>query len=233
MEINILASGSSGNCYIIDDGKTNLMIECGIPIQEIKIKTNIFERLPDGCIVSHSHKDHSLSCRYLQEMGINIYMSEQCKCELQTDNDYRISIISHDKNFTVGTFVIKPLKMHHDVYCLGFLIYSKVTNEQLFFATDTYYIQYKIPPCDYIMVEANYDIELMNERIRNGDTAMAAKDRLMKSHLEINTTIKWLECQNLRKTKRIYLLHLSDGSSNEKEFKRKVMEVTGIPVTIC
>ena len=150
--------------------------------------------------------------------------------------DARVSgvhIMEHQKKFEIGSFVISPLAMSHDVYCLGFYIYSDKTKESLFFATDTCHIPYKLPPMDYIMVEANYDIDILNDRIMAGYIDPAMKPRLARSHMEIGRTIFWLREQDLSKTKRIYLLHLSNGSSNAEEFKRRVMECTGVPVTIA
>jgi len=52
MEIEILASGSSGNCHIIDH---ELMIECGIPLAQIKKKGGFRVHEIRGCLVSHEH----------------------------------------------------------------------------------------------------------------------------------------------------------------------------------
>lgn len=235
MDIRPIASGSDGNAYLISDGETNLLIDCGIPFQELKEKTNFFEPLPDACLVTHSHQDHSLSVEQVQNIGIPVYMSEYTRIDLQDrlTSELRIQTIRNRERFKVGSFEVLPLKMNHDVYCLGFLITSKALNEKLFFATDTYYIEYIIPSCDYIMVEANYDVNIMNERIMKGGHDLVSKERLVRSHMEINSTVRWLEGNDLSKTKRIYLMHLSAGSSNEAEFKRKIIETTGIPVEIC
>ena len=145
----------------------------------------------------------------------------------------KINLMFHQKTFSVGSFDIKPLEMRHDVYCLGFYIYSRETRESLFFATDTCYIPYKLPPVDYIMVEANYDIDILNDRIMNGYIDPSMKNRLARSHMEIGSTIAWLEKQDLSKVKRIYLLHLSGGSSNAEDFKRRVVECAGVPTIIA
>jgi len=235
MEIKVLASGSSGNSYYISDSHTHLLIDCGIPIQELKEKTNYFDPFPNACLVTHSHKDHSQSVEQVQGIGITVYMSEHTRSDLQDSlqSDFGIKTIRNRERFEIGTFEILPLKMNHDVYCLGFLITSQALNEKLFFATDTYYIEYIIPSCDYIMVEANYDVDIMNERIMKGGHDLVSKERLVRSHMEIGSTIRWLEGNDLSKTKRIYLMHLSAGSSNEEQFKRRIIESTGIPCTIC
>lgn len=234
MKIEVFGSSSEGNAYRLSDGKTHLLIECGIPYNELKVKTNFFDPMPNACLISHEHGDHINCPEQLIKLGIPCYMSKYTLVEWGGDlSPSGVEIIEHDNQFSIGTFDIKPLEMRHDVYCLGFYIYSNHLKESLFFATDTCYIPYKLPPMDYIMVEANYDIDILNDRIMNGYIDPSMKNRLARSHMEIDSTIHWLRNQNLTKTKRIYLLHLSYGSSNAEEFKNKVIECTGVPTTIA
>lgn len=237
LKINVLASGSSGNAYTVYDGKTTLLIDCGIPLSEIQHKTNFFNPMIKACLISHSHGDHAKSLKDLMRLGVQCYMSNETAVETLgdlADLTNRITIVEHLKEVTIGTFVLHPLKMSHDVHCIGFSIFSAQTGESLFFATDTCYIPYIFKHSfDYIMVEANYDIDILNKRIMDGYIDPSMKNRLARSHMEISNTIKWLEAQNLSKTKRIYLLHLSHGSSHAAEFKRRVIEATGIPVQIA
>jgi len=55
MEINVLASSSKGNCIIIGDGQSKIMIECGIPIKQIREKGGFNVHEIQGCLVSHGH----------------------------------------------------------------------------------------------------------------------------------------------------------------------------------
>jgi len=55
LEIEILASSSKGNCYIIEHSKSKLMIECGIPINEIKKRGGFKVHEIQACLVSHEH----------------------------------------------------------------------------------------------------------------------------------------------------------------------------------
>lgn len=233
MKIDILASSSEGNAYLIGDGTTHILIDCGIPMSELKIKTDFFVPWIDACLISHSHLDHAKSVEGLLRLGIDCYMSVDTWVELGMTETYKGLAMEHNRQFKIGTLKIKPLEMKHDVPCLGFYIYSTVTEESLFFATDTCYIPYILPPMDYIMVEANYDLDILNKRIMDGAVDIAMKNRLAKSHMEIGETVRWLRKQDLSKAKRIYLLHLSYGSANAEEFKRVVEMVTGIPTTIA
>lgn len=235
MNIKPLASSSEGNAYLINDGNTTLLIECGIPFSDLQKKTGFSISNIDGCLISHSHKDHSFCVKDMVKNAVDCYMSKQTYAELNLDEDenFRYHIVESQKRFNIGTFRVMPLEMNHDVYCLGFLIYSEVTHEKLLFATDTFFIHWRIPGLNYIMIETNYDINVLNERIMNGETDMPAKDRLVKSHMEIENAVRWLQLNDLSRVKRIYLMHLSGGSASAESFKRRVMEATGLPVTVC
>jgi glyoxylase-like metal-dependent hydrolase (beta-lactamase superfamily II) len=56
MRLKCLGSSSDGNCYLLtsDSGET-LILDCGIPIKEIKKGLNWNIRGISGVIISHSH----------------------------------------------------------------------------------------------------------------------------------------------------------------------------------
>ena len=56
--IKCIGSGSSGNCWVLDDGKEILVIDCGVPVKDMKIGIDFQIIRVVGCIVSHSHRDH-------------------------------------------------------------------------------------------------------------------------------------------------------------------------------
>lgn len=56
MKLKCLATGSSGNCYLLqtDNGET-LILDCGISIKEIKKGLDWNIRGIKGVIISHTH----------------------------------------------------------------------------------------------------------------------------------------------------------------------------------
>lgn len=56
MKLTCLATGSSGNCYLLqaDSGET-LILDCGIGIKEIKKGLSWDIRGIEGVIISHAH----------------------------------------------------------------------------------------------------------------------------------------------------------------------------------
>lgn len=234
MEIEVLASSSSGNCYVISDTKTNIIIECGLQWDCVLEHFNysVLKNVA-GVLITHEHTDHA---RYIQkaiDTGLDIYASQGTFEALGLEKDYRLHIVK-DKQFEVSSFIIRPFKVEHDAKePLGFLIYSKVTREKLLFVTDSYYIHWQFPPMDYLMIECNYQIEHLRRNVDNGSLNPQQIPRLTQSHMSLDTCVAFLKHQNLSKVKRIYLLHLSDGNSNAEECRNTVMQETGIPTIIA
>ena len=55
IEIKALASGSKGNCYLISDNSTNIIIECGISIDRIRRGGDFMLGEIKACLISHEH----------------------------------------------------------------------------------------------------------------------------------------------------------------------------------
>ena len=55
MKLKVLASGSSGNCYLISSSRESILIECGIRFKAIKNKLNFDLSNIAGCLISHEH----------------------------------------------------------------------------------------------------------------------------------------------------------------------------------
>lgn len=226
MQIEPLASSSKGNAYLIQDGMTTLLLECGIPFKELKRKSNfVVPSKIDACLVSHSHGDHSKCVKDLLRYGVTVMALQATFDELCIKGHHNAKCVVNKQYLSVGTFDIMFIEMFHDVPCLGFFIYSSVTKEKLLFATDTYMIKYAINDLNYIMIEANYDIDLVESD--------SLRKRLVNSHMSIETTIQYLNTIDLSKIKEIYLMHLSSRHSNADDFKKRVMQATGKPVIVC
>lgn len=56
MFIDVIASSSRGNAYLVTDYSTTILIECGLSLKELKRKTNfIVPGVIDACLISHEH----------------------------------------------------------------------------------------------------------------------------------------------------------------------------------
>jgi phosphoribosyl 1,2-cyclic phosphodiesterase len=55
LTLTTLSSGSAGNCYLLQSETETLILDCGIPIKEIKKGLNFDLRRVSGVLVTHSH----------------------------------------------------------------------------------------------------------------------------------------------------------------------------------
>lgn len=233
MKITCIASGSKGNAYLINDGVSTLLVECGVKLDMIKKATNYKLSELAGCLISHEHNDHAKCYKDLLLRSIRIFAS---KGTLEGIGIYgQRGTFALDTNITaettVKTFSIRAFKVHHDAKePTGFLIHSNETNENLLFITDSYYCDYSFKNLDYIMIECNYISERLEHQLNNPnrnpfvDTHIK---RLMRSHMNLNTCIDFLKSCELYRTKEIMLLHLSDANADEEFMKSEVQKATG------
>ena len=227
MDIKTIASGSSGNCYKVDD----LLIDAGITIK--KIKQGLDYKLSEisGCLISHAHhSDHSKAANDLMKAGIEIYVSRETADSLGLEG-HRLNIIEHGKQFEIGDWKIKPLEMKHDIHNLGFLLSKGY--EKLFFCVDTNYSPYKFRGLTHIMMGVNYDYDILANNVQRGSIHPSLANRIIKNHMSIDTAVEFFRRTGMERIEEIHLLHLSDSNSDEDAFKRKVQRVTGVPVFVA
>ena len=233
IEIKVLASGSTGNCYWISDGRTPLLLEAGLPLQKIREGTGFQVSNLAGCLISHEHGDHSRGIPELVKAGVNCFMS-QGTAEALGMQSHRIKILEAKKNYHIGTWQVMPFEVQHDaVEPFGYLLRSIATKEKLVYITDSSYSRYIFNGLSYIMVECNYSMEILNENIQAGRVPATQKKRILQSHFNLENVKDFLQANDLSQVKEIWLLHLSDRNSDAELFKREIMELTGKPVYIA
>jgi phosphoribosyl 1,2-cyclic phosphodiesterase len=224
--IKSFGSSSAGNCYHITDGKTPLLLEAGIKFKEVQRQLNFQTTSIAGCLISHEHGDHCKAIKEVLKAGINCYMSPGTAGALDIQH-HRIHKIASKQPFRIGTWNILPFDVQHDVAePYGFLLTNE-SGEKVLFATDTYYIRYKFKGLTHILIECNYSMDILDANIALGRTPALMKKRLMRSHFSLENVKEFLKANDLSKVQEIWLLHLSDSNSNQDEFKKEIMQLTG------
>lgn len=226
IDIKVLASGSKGNCYLIDNGETKLLLDAGIPFNQIQIGCDFHVSDISGCLVSHRHGDHAKAIKDLLKRGINIYGPK----DLQNINP-QISVLKPLIKYNIGSFMIVPFELTHDVECYGYQINS-IGKQKLVYITDTAYVRYTFSKLTHVMIEANYDTEIIRKNTLNMDINGNLASRIIQSHMDIKTVEEFLDANDLSKLQQVYLLHLSDSNSNADEFKDRIQKKTGAEVYV-
>jgi len=234
MEIKTIGSGSSGNSYIIDDGHTKILIECGMPFSKIQSACNYALSSISGCLVTHCHQDHCQCAKELAKHAVNVYMSQGTAEVLSLEGTPNVHCVKAGKKFRLGTFMVAPFLVEHDApEPLGFCIHSKITQENLMYFTDTSVINYHFDEVTHIMAECNYSSEILLERAERGEISSEFASRLIKTHMSLEVLKEYLSNIDKRHLRQIYLLHMSNDNSNEEKFKREIQKVTGVEVYIA
>ena len=134
---------------------------------------------------------------------------------------------------TIGTFRILPFEAEHDVPCYGYQVTSEETGEKLAYITDSAYIKYTFTGLTHLMVEANYAQEIIIDNAKHDRIPLYLAERVIQTHMSIETLLELLQSNDMRQVRQIYLLHLSDGNSDADEFRRLVQRETGAEVYIA
>mgnify|MGYP000966548978 FL=1 len=228
MDIKILASGSSGNAYRISDGKTSLLLDAGIHFRAIQVGCDFQTGSISGCLVTHRHGDHAKAIPKMLQRGIRVYSNADVAA-LHAGVRAMQSLLEYG----IGTFSVLPFEVTHDVPCFGYQVESLVTGEKLVYITDSAYVKYTFKGLTHIMVEANYAQEIIVDNARNERIPVYLAERVIKTHMSIETLLGLLRANDMSAVRQIYLLHLSDGNSDAESFRRQVQQETGAEVYIA
>ena len=226
-----LASSSKGNAYVVSDGDTTLLLECGLTFKELQKRLGYHMADITACLVSHEHQDHAKAASQMLKHGVPMYMSYGTAASHKDPMD-GACIIKAGETLRFGALTVVPFRTFHNTEePLGFLIEDRRTKERLLFAVDTANLNVIADRLTYIAVECNYEEALLEMSDR---TTGFLKERIRHSHFEIDRVIRWLHKQDLSGVLTIYLLHLSAAHSRAAAWEARFrQEFPGINIVIC
>lgn len=217
MRLKCLGSSSAGNCYLLtSNGGETLILDCGIPIKEIKKGLNWNIKDVVGVLCTHKHLDHSKSVKDFEDMCIPV-----CK-------PYEALLMNQflaNSYFTVRTFDLTTLdgRWTHtnadgsECPCYGFLITHPEMGRMLYI-TDTELIKWRFKGINHILLGTNYDKNLVN--VDNQSKA----NHVFRGHLSIDTACDFVNC-NSDSLETVIMCHLSDSNSDVDSFISKMKNV--------
>lgn len=189
-DINILSTGSKGNCVVIDE---TIMLDAGIPKGRI-IKNDSYDLSKlEVLLVSHKHKDHANlpMIRWAIKENIRVHLPQDI-VKMIVDEDkldirpyINTSVFIHEENPTnqIGEYTIKlhPQK-HYNIINYAFVL-EKTTDDmlhRLLYSTDLDTIHptdvgpglVDLGMFDTILLEGNYDEVWLRDYINIAITAV-------------------------------------------------------------
>ena len=217
MRLKVLGSGSSGNCYILENENEALIIEAGLPFMEVKKALDFNVMKIKAVITTHFHTDHSHYS--IQNVQAGIPLFEPCRQPIK-DSEMRF----RKGNFDIRAFENRDKSgrwLHNngdgsECPCVGFYI-THPDMGSLVYATDTEYVKWRFKDINHIMVEANYDMQFVNREEPN-------YEHRLRGHMSLPTALKFISTNDNPALRNVVLIHLSDKSADSALFKQKTEE---------
>jgi len=217
MIVDILFSGSRGNCTLIRSGSTQILIDCGKSARAVskalcELGTGI-ERI-SAIFITHEHSDHTAALEtVLSRRSIPLHVTSPSAEKLLTMPNASKCLICHPIEYeeTVGSLKITSFPLPHDSAAhVGYII-EDCDGDTLGIATDIGHITEtalkNLSVCRRVIVESNHDIEMLKE----GRYPAFLKQRILspKGHLS-NTDCAELICSLAGNGCKVFALaHLS------------------------
>lgn len=232
MNLTVAGSSSRGNAYIIQNDFEAIVIECGMPLIDVKKAVDFNISKIVCALASHSHGDHAKYVNDFLNARIPVCYSKETHDVVKPKSGFKPIIIEAMSKYTLGGFTIMPFECKHDAPCLGFLI-KHIEIGLLLFVTDSFYLPYMFAGLTNIMIEANYRTDILERNIQSGKIPRTLRDRTLESHMSFETCLEALQANDLSKVNNIILIHLSDVNSNAEEFQRDIHRETGKTVYVA
>lgn len=236
MKLEVIATGSSGNCYTLTSSSGEiLIIEAGIRYERILRAINYELQSVAGVIISHRHGDHAQALKKCQEAGLHTYAN------LDTIR-HKKALIPHythviRDSFWAGGYYVTPLEVTHDVPCYAFAITHRELGQRRFvFATDCVTFPYRVQNVALFAIECNYDDETLQFAIDNGISHPGERRRLECSHMELQQTIRAINLQKEASRDTLHtalLIHASSRHATPSEMIDRVERGTGVPTYLA
>lgn len=188
LKVATLASGSSGNCTVVSNGRVHILMDAGISAR--RIVTGLRELGLDpagvaGVLITHEHSDHIGGLPVLcKQLGADLYATEGTAeqiCMRTAGLEHRFRVFDPGERFMVGDLVVGSFATSHDCACpVGYTVSDG--NRKLALCTDTGCISRAmlgaIEGANTLIGEFNYDPEML----RNGPYPVYLKERIVSNH---------------------------------------------------
>ncbi|PIN87291.1 hypothetical protein COV19_00205 [Candidatus Woesearchaeota archaeon CG10_big_fil_rev_8_21_14_0_10_44_13] len=223
MEISVIASGSNGNCCLVEEKDVSILIDAGKSCREIEKRMNSMGKSLENVnalLITHSHYDHCSSVGIVSKRyGLPIYLMKDVHSLIDDKvSEAEKRFISPGKSFTVKGVEIRPVATSHNVPSCGFVIggFGLFTDTGIV----TREMEAMFPKLRCALLESNHDIDMLI----NGAYPAFLKQLILsdRGHLSNVHASKFIQekGQNLS---HVLLGHLS-GNNNTPKAARAAFE---------
>lgn len=237
MELRSLASGSSGNAYLVRSGASAILVDAGLSARRLVAMLRAEQLEPaglTGIAVSHEHSDHVRGIQQLAaRFQIPIYATEGTYRALGAPPTWDWRKLIPGRIASVGSLDLLPIAVPHDAAgpCV-FRIEADYTT--LAIATDfgspTDALDEAFRGLDLLVLEANHD----EDWLWQGSYPWSLKKRVASDvgHISNETAAGILTRLGERAPWSVWLAHLSkhnNAPEHAKKVVRRAIDRAGLP----
>jgi len=222
MRCTILASGSKGNCVVLEGDTSTILIDAGLSAKELLARMERAKIRPeriDALLVTHEHGDHTRGVDVLaRKLNIPVHATEGTLADFL--NHRRASskpLVHHTcrdgESFRIGDLVIEPFATSHDAAepC-GFII--REGDLRFGYCTDTgvvtEHVHDLLRHCDGIVLESNHCPDML----ANGPYPESLKRRIRSKRGHLSNPDAAACLRNFGKdVPQVILAHLSETNN--------------------
>ena len=220
MRFASLGSGSKGNCLIVEEKNTRLLLDCGFSTKEIiarLFRLAIQPNMLDGIIITHEHADHISGVeRFARKFDLPVWLTHgTLRAAKKTFSTLsKINIIDSHQAFSVSDIDIQPYPVPHDAQEPVQFIFSN-GSIKLGVLTDTgcstTHIETILNRCHGLVLECNHDATLL----ANSKYPKSLKQRVggRLGHLENASSAMLLSKLDCSLLQHLIAAHLSETNN--------------------
>jgi phosphoribosyl 1,2-cyclic phosphodiesterase len=164
MRLCSLASGSSGNSFFVDTGRTRILVDAGITLRQLNLRLRglgVSISGIDAVVVSHEHTDHTAAIPYLE---IPVYVSS-LTIDMWKNSVSNLKVFESGVPFYIKDLLVLPFSIPHDALDpVGFSLQTD-TNKKVGIVTDigsvTNLVRERLKDSNVLVLEFNYDESLI------------------------------------------------------------------------
>ena len=217
MFVRCIGTGSSGNSYALYDNSGKiLLLDLGMSAKDIK--KAIDYRISDvvGAVVTHAHKDHSLSVEDFRRMGIPVFAPYESKEPMSFNGMAGLTVQAFDLTDLQGKWTHTNAD-GTECPCYGFLI-KHLDMGRLLYITDTEFVKWRFKDINHIIISCNYQNKYID-----GDEAK--KNHVLRGHMELNTVKEFVKANNSNALRSVVLCHMSRDNAEPEECVAEIQKI--------
>ncbi|MBR0281269.1 MAG: MBL fold metallo-hydrolase [Oscillibacter sp.] len=224
MNLHVIATGSSGNCYVLEGNDSVLIIEAGVAPEKVFQRVRVSTRKIAGVLITHEHGDHAGFIRRWLELGFRAFMSPGTRAALRLEDSVLVEPLRTWQLYDVGPFKVRPFPAVHDAAEPFSYIIEHPESGRILFATDIGKMNFSFASATirHLVIEANYADPIVDENVYRGRMVPALAKRVRENHLSLDRCRAIVKEHNTPDLETVVLIHLSGDNADPAIFREEI-----------